>query len=62
MHGRQLFLLWLVFDRRHFDHFDHVVSRKNKVPFSMAIGSYESAQLIRECFPKHSRMRTARMK
>ena len=33
--------------------------RKNKVPFSMAIGSEE---LMHECFPKHSRMGTARMK
>ena len=33
--------------------------RKNEVPFSMAIGNGE---LMHECFPKHSRMGTARMK
>ena len=33
--------------------------RKNKVPFSMAIGNGE---LMQECFPKHLRMGTARMK
>ena len=33
--------------------------RKEEVPFSMAIGNWE---LIHECFPKHSRMGTARMK
>ena len=38
---------------------DYFSSRKNKVPFSMAIGNWE---LIHECFPKHSRMGTARMK
>ena len=33
--------------------------RKEEVPFSMAIGKGE---LMHECFPKHSRMGTARMK
>ena len=33
--------------------------REMKVPFSMAIGNGE---LMWECFPKHSRMGTARMK
>ena len=33
--------------------------RKKKVPFSMAIGNGE---LMHECFPKHLRMGTARMK
>ena len=33
--------------------------RKQKVPFSMAIGNGE---LMHECFPKHLRMGTARMK
>ena len=33
--------------------------RKKKVPFSMAIGNGE---LMRECFPKHSHMGTARLK
>ena len=33
--------------------------RKKKVPFSMAIGNGE---LMHECFFKHLRMRTARMK
>ena len=32
---------------------------KNQVPFSMAI---ENGQLMRECFPKHSRRGTARIK
>ena len=32
---------------------------KKQVPFSMAIGYME---LMHECFPKHSRMGTARMK
>ena len=32
---------------------------KEEVPFSMAIGNRE---LMHECFPKHSRMGTARMK
>ena len=32
---------------------------KKEVAFSMAIGNRE---LIHECFPKHSRMGTARMK
>ena len=32
---------------------------KRKVPFSMAIGHGE---LMQECFPKHSRMGTARIK
>ena len=35
------------------------LAKKMKVPFSMAIGHGE---LVHECFPKHSRMRTARMK
>ena len=52
-------LLQLVFDRRHFDHFDRVDLRKKKVPFSMFIGN---GKLMHECFPKHSRMGTARMK
>ena len=33
--------------------------RKVKVPFSMAIGNLE---LMHECFPKHLRMETTRMK
>ena len=33
--------------------------QKKNVPFSMAIGNGE---LMHECFPKHLRMRTARMK
>ena len=33
--------------------------RKEEVPFSMAIGNGE---LMHKCFPKHSRMGTARMK
>ena len=33
--------------------------RKKKVPFSMDIGNGE---LMHECFPKHLRMGTARMK
>ena len=33
--------------------------RNEEVPFSMAIGNEE---LMQECFPKHSRMGTARMK
>ena len=33
--------------------------RNKEVPFSMAIGNGE---LLQECFPKHSRMGTARMK
>ena len=33
--------------------------RKKKVPFSMAIGNWEHMQ---ECFSKHLRMGTARMK
>ena len=33
--------------------------RKKKVPFSMAIGDWE---LMHECFPKHSRIGTERMK
>ena len=33
--------------------------RKKEEPFNMAIGNRE---LIQECFPKHSRMGTARMK
>ena len=53
-HG--LLLLYLVFDRRHFD---YIVSRTKKVPFSVAI---ENGELIHDCFPKHSRMGTARMK
>ena len=32
---------------------------KDEVPFSMAIENWE---LMHECFPKHSRMGTARMK
>ena len=32
---------------------------KKQAPFSMAIGNVE---LIHECFPKHSRMGTARIK
>ena len=32
---------------------------KKKVPFSMAI---ENGELVHECFLKHSRIRTARMK
>ena len=35
------------------------IKERNEVPFSMAIGNGE---LIHECFPKHSRMGTARMK
>ena len=54
-----LVLLSLVFDRLLFGHFDHVVSRKNKVPFRMAIGNWE---LMHEGFPKHLRIETARMK
>ena len=53
-----LLLVSLVFDKRLFD-FDHLVSRKNKVPFSMAIRNEER---MNECFPKHLRMGTARMK
>ena len=53
----------LDFDRQGFSQSkDYFTSRKNKVPFSMAIGSEE---LLHECFPKHSkhsRMGTARMK
>ena len=33
--------------------------RNEEVPFSMAIGNEE---LMHECFPKHSRMGTARLK
>ena len=33
--------------------------RKEEVPFSVALGNGE---LMQECFPKHSRMGTARMK
>ena len=36
-----------------------LVSRKNKVPINMAIGNVE---FMHECFPKRSRMGTARMK
>ena len=32
---------------------------KTKTPFGVAIGNWE---LMHECFPKHSRMGTARMK
>ena len=35
------------------------LSEKNTVPFSMAIGNEE---LMHACFPKHSSIRTARMK
>ena len=42
------------FDRRFFYHFYYAFSRKNKVPFSMAIGNGELVQ--------HSRMLTARIK
>ena len=48
-----------VFDSQHFDHFDHVMSQKKKVPFSMAI---EKGELMHECFPKHLCMGTARIK
>ena len=44
---------------RLFEHFAHVGSRENKVPFSMTIGNED---LMQECFPKHSRMGTARIK
>ena len=37
----------------------YFASRKRKVPFSMAKGNGE---LMHECFPKHSRMGTARTK
>ena len=33
--------------------------RKEEVPFSMAI---RNGELMHECFPKHARMGTARMK
>ena len=33
--------------------------RNEEVPFSMAVGNWE---LMKECFTKHSRMGTARMK
>ena len=42
-----------------FQLFNAFTERKNKVPFSMAIGNWE---LMHECFPKHSSMGTARMK
>ena len=35
------------------------ISKKNKAPFSIAIGNVE---LVHECFPEHSPMGTARMK
>ena len=35
--GPALINIIVSFDRRHFDHSDHVVSRKKKVPFSMAL-------------------------
>ena len=35
------------------------IDQKKKVPFSMAVGNGE---LMHECFPKHLRMGTARMK
>ena len=38
---------------------DYFISSKNKVPLSMAIGNVE---FMYECFPKHSRLGTARMK
>ena len=47
------------FDRRIVDLNDHVVSRKDKVPFSMTIGNGE---LMHEGFLKHLRMGIARMK
>ena len=43
---------------RLFDLKDHLASQK-KVPFRKAIGNRE---LMQECFQKHSRMGTARMK
>ena len=50
----------VVFDRRSFDQSkDYFASQKKQVPFSMAIGN---AELMHECFPKHSHMETARMK
>ena len=59
LYQNTIFYIIVSFYRRLFDHFDHVVSRKKKVPFSMAIGNGE---LMQECFPKHSGMATARMK
>ena len=57
---RILLLLFIVnVDKRLFDLKDHLVSRKNKVLFSMAIGNSE---LMHECFSKHLCMGTARMK
>ena len=44
---------------RLFDHFDHDVWRKNKLTFSMAV---ENGELMHKCFPKHSHIRTARIK
>ena len=57
--ARIIIISIVVFYRRYFDHFDHVISRKNKVPFGMAIGN---EQLMQEDFPKHSSMGTVRMK
>ena len=37
----------------------HQREKKGSIPFSMAIGNGE---IMQECFPKHSRMGTARMK
>ena len=42
-----LLLLKFVFYQRLFDLNDHLVLRKNKVPFNMAIGNVE---LMHECF------------
>ena len=60
----KLLLLVLVFDRRLLDLKDHLVSWKRVgtiqyLAIQYAVGNGE---LMLECFPKHSRMGTARMK
>ena len=58
LHGRQLVSRICLIALR-FQLFIAFTERKNKVPFSVAIGHGE---LMHECFPKHLRMGTARMK
>ena len=55
---QKVIIIIVNFDRRLFDHFDHVVSQK-KEDTIQGIGNGE---LMYECFPKHSLMGTARMK
>ena len=53
------FIIIVSLDRRIFGTKDYLVSRRNQVPFSMALGNGE---LAHECFHKHFRKGTTRMK